>query len=329
MIKKTYIFSLILFVLATALPFRKTFIDYLRPTTQGTSPIDKNIKTDDKFITSANNFKYTEPQPIEFKYADFANEEVPEINGTSAIVVDLSTNQIIYAKNETDARPVASLTKIMTAILAIEYSYLDKEVTISSNAASIGENTMGIGKGEKYTIEELLYGLFLNSGNDAAYAIAETTAGDEKTFVNWMNRKAKLVGANNTNFVDSYGLNANNKDFYSTALDMAKISAYLIKDHRELEKIYSTFIKEIPEDSNHKYIYLENQTNLLTTYPGVKGLKTGYTEEAGLCLISYAENEGKEVLVVVLNSIDRKGDAILLLDYAYNKLGITIEHNLL
>ncbi|MFH1648757.1 MAG: D-alanyl-D-alanine carboxypeptidase, partial [Patescibacteria group bacterium] len=215
--------------------------------------------------------------------------------------------------------------KIMTAVVALEHKNLDEEIIISPQASEIGENVMGISAGEVYTLEEMLYGLMLNSGNDAAYAIAEGVAGDVDTFVKWMNIKAEEINLSDSFFGGPSGLYGGT---YSTAIDLVKLSYYAMKKET-FREIVKTYELEFPYSEKHKYIYLWNQTNLLTTYPGVAGIKTGYTEDAGLCLVTYAENEGRELIGVILNSIDRKGDMILVLDYGFQLLGVTVEHHLL
>ncbi len=246
----------------------------------------------------------------------------PETISKAALIVNIGDGEVLYNKNSQEKLKIASLTKIMTAILAMEHNELSETTTISSRAAKTGENTMGLTAGETYTIEELLYGLILNSGNDAAVALAETSAGDVETFVEWMNIKAKELELTNTYFADPSGLN---DATYSTAQDLARLTRYALK-FTELRKIAATVSYALPSNEDHKYVPLENQTNLLTTYPGVKGFKTGYTEEAGLCLVTYAENNGVELVGVVLNSVDRKGDMVLMLDHAFNRYGISVDH---
>lgn len=248
----------------------------------------------------------------------------PEIAGVAGMLVEIESGQILFEHEANEKRPIASLVKVMTAVVAIEHSHLDNKFYVSSKASNIGENSMGITAGETYSLEELLYGLFLHSGNDAAYAIAEGVAGNANRFTEWMNIKAKELGLEDTYFADPTGLN---NDSYSTPADLVKLTRYALK-YDELKEIGGTLEKELITEE-HKYIYLYNQTNLLSTYPGVKGLKTGYTDKAGLCLITYAENNGREVVGIVLNSINRKGDMILMLDHGFGSLGIPVEHNLL
>ena len=249
----------------------------------------------------------------------------PEIVGSSAVLVDIESGEILFEKNAYEQKPIASLVKIMTAVIALEHKNIDEEIIISPQASEVGENVMGISAGEVYTLEELLYGLMLNSGNDAAYAIAEGVAGDVDTFVKWMNVKAEEINLSDSFFGGPSGLYGGT---YSTAIDLVKLSYYAVKNET-FKEIVKTYELEFPYSEKHKYIYLWNQTNLLTTYPGVEGIKTGYTEEAGLCLVTYAQNDGKELIGVVLNSIDRKGDMILMLDYGFQLLGVTVEHHLL
>ncbi len=249
----------------------------------------------------------------------------PEISAQSAVLVDINSGKILYEKDASREMRVASVIKILTAVVALEHKNLNEEIIVTEKAASIGENTMNITSGEVYTLEELLYGMMLNSGNDAAYAIAEGVAGSVNTFVIWMNMKAKELGMSGTKVFDPSGLDDRN---YSTAIDLVKLSKYAM-GKENFRKIVAT--NEITLDANvkHKQIYLENQTNLLTTYPGVGGIKTGYTEEAGYCLVTYAKNEGVELIGVVLKSENRKFDMLFLLDYGFSTFGITVEHPLL
>ena len=255
----------------------------------------------------------------------FGTANEPEISGESALLVEINSGQIVYEKNSTDRMKIASLAKMMTAVVALEHKKVNDEILISQKAANIEEDFMGISEGETYSLEELLYGLVLNSGNDAAYAVAEGVAGNVGTFVKWMNMKAKELGLADTYFADPSGLD---NDSYSTAIDLVKLARYAMQKE-EFRKIVGTVSIELPYSEKHKYLNLVNQTNLLTTYPGVAGIKTGYTEEAGYCLVSYAKNEGKELIGVVLNSENRKFDMIWMLDYGYATLGVVIEHPLL
>ena len=281
-------------------------------------------KINGKQMYSQTKINSYEPEPEWWPADKFETSNQPEISGHSGLLVDLNTGHVLFEKNSNEKMKIASLAKIMTAVVALEHKKLDSKMYVSKKVAGIGENSMQIDEGEIYTLEELLYGLILHSGNDSAYAIAEGAAGNSDRFVEWMNFKAKEIGLANTHFTDPSGLD---DSAYSTATDLVKLTRYALKNP-EFRNIVKTVEKELTSDT-HKYIYLYNQTNLLTTYPGVAGVKTGYTEEAGLCLVTYANNEGKEVVGVVLNSVDRKGDMILMLDHGYQTLGVNVEHNLL
>lgn len=245
----------------------------------------------------------------------------PNISGKSAFVVDLKIGKVLFAKNEHEPAPIASTVKILTAGVALERKKSSDIFMVSDNATKIGEDFMGISAGEKLTLEELLYGLLLPSGNDAAEAIVEGVSGSRADFVTLMNEKAKLLGANNSKFVNPSGLEGDGEHF-STAYDLTLISRWVWTSFPLFREIVGTKYFELPYSENHKYFYLENQTNLLGTYPGVKGIKPGYTPEAGLCLVTLAERDGHEILGVVLGSQDRRGDMEKLLNYSFSTLGI-------
>lgn len=246
-----------------------------------------------------------------------------EISAKSALVVDLTTSKVLFAKNPKQKLPIASTLKILTAVVALESLAPNKVVTVTEKAAKTGEDFMGLTASEKLTLEELLYGLLLPSGNDAAVAIAEGVAGTQEKFVELMNRKAAILGAVDSKFVNPTGLEGDG-EHYSTSFDMATISKYAWESFPIFRKIVGTKYYEIPATLEHKYFYLENQTNLLGTYPGVKGIKPGYTPEAGLCLVTLAENGGHTILVVILGSENRRDEMAKLLDYSFETLGVKI-----
>ena len=268
---------------------------------------------------------YYDPEPTWNPGGSFGTDTAPEVVAENAILVDLDSGKVLFEKDSKDVKEIASLVKIMTAVVALEHKSLDHEITISKKAAGIGENIMGISARERYSLEELLYGLLLPSGNDAAFAISEGVAGDVDTFVTWMNLKSDELGLKNTKFFDPSGLDDTTK---SSAADLIKLARYAMKNPK-FRKVVGTYEIELDPSEKHKYIYLWNQTNLLTTYPGVEGIKTGFTEDSGLCLVTYAKKDGKEVIGVVLNSVDRKGDMILMLDHGFSTLGVSVEHSLL
>lgn len=248
--------------------------------------------------------------------------EQPQITAKAAFVYDITTDKVLYEKNSKERLPVASLVKIATAVVALETKSPTSTIRVSPHAATTGENSMGISAGEIYTLEELLYGLILHSGNDAAEAIAEAVSGTSTQFVEEMNRKGKILGLVDTFFVNPSGLEED-KSEYSTAYDLAILTKHALS-LPTFAKIAQTVEYDIPYSSNHKHIYLYNQTNLLTSYSGVKGVKTGYTPRAGLCLVTYAENGEHKLIGVILNSERRREEMRELLDYSFAILGIKV-----
>lgn len=244
----------------------------------------------------------------------------PEIMAQGALSYDLTGDKLLYKKNIEVRFPMASLTKIMTAIVALENLDLDQEVRIGREEADIGENTMGLSVGENVKVHDLVYGLMLHSGNDAAEAIARSSKFGRENFVYLMNKKAEELGLSDTHFTNPTGLEGDGKQ-YSTVYDLLVITRYALQNP-EFTKIASTVRYEIPASSKHKAFYLFNETNLLTSYPGVKGVKTGYTFEAGLCLVTYLDYEGHRIIAVLLNAQNRREEMKGLLDYSLKILGV-------
>lgn len=248
------------------------------------------------------------------------------VSAKAALIVDYDTGEVLFAKDASAKLPAASTIKIMTAIAALENADLGDMFGVSANAAQIGENSVGLERGERLTLEELLYGMMLVSGNDAAITVAEGIAGSEQKFVEIMNTKANKIGLKDTKFVNATGLDEDGKTQYSTAYDMAVIAHYGWENYPEIRKIASTYEKYIEATNGHKDYLLYNDTNLLTSYPGVRGIKPGFSWDARWCLVTYVENEGKKLLGIVLGSEDRRGEMALLLDYGFSKYKISVEH---
>lgn len=230
------------------------------------------------------------------------------MSATAVIAIDLESQTILFKKNSDLKLPIASLTKLMTAYIALDEEDPDAIVTVSKNAAAVTGSRMGLRSGETISVKNLLYGLLIPSGNDAAVALAEYNAGTEKDFVKKMNAKAKLLGLDQTQYTNSTGLDSG--ESYSTPHDLALLASYLIRDNtiRQIVNLKET------EIAGHK---LEN-TNTLLGQMGIKGIKTGRTDAAGECLVTLAENSaGKEVLIVVLGSQNRFYDTKILLDWIY------------
>jgi len=193
--------------------------------------------------------------------------------------------RILYARNPYLPRPMASITKVMTAVLALEIGRLDNSVAVSPRAAQTGGSSVWLEEGETKTLEELLYALMLRSGNDAAVAIVEHLAGDEKTFAGIMTRRARELGAKNTVFQNSHGLH--HPEHYTTAYDYSLITAYAmsISKFREIVGTAHTIISW-PGHPWDRHLY--NQNKLLEIYAGAEGVKTGWTTLAGRCFVGVA-----------------------------------------
>lgn len=249
--------------------------------------------------------------------SSIAISKKPSVDATSAIAIDSNSLRVLYEKNAFSKKPMASTTKVMTIIVAVENNSLDDLVTISKKAAGTSGSSANLKAGKKIKLEELLYGLMLKSGNDAAVAIAEHTSGSASEFAKLMNQKAIELGALNTNFVTPHGLDTNNH--YSTAYDMAIITAYALKNPI-ISKIVSTTSRTMQFEDGTS-VYLANTNKLLSIYNGADGVKTGYTGMAGRCLIGSATQNNWQVITVVFGeptSSSRFNDTIKLLDYCFN-----------
>ncbi len=237
--------------------------------------------------------------------------KVPRISAGAAIVLDAASGRVLYEKNAYTRRSIASTTKIMTAIVALENGNYDEDVTVSKRAASVGGSTVNLKEGKTYKFKDLMYAMMLRSGNDAAIAIAEHIGGSVELFAEMMNRKAAEIGATNTNFVTPHGLD--DPQHYSTAYDMALITQYALKNE-EFCKIVGT--KSSVFEGNN----INNTNEMLGMYPGADGVKTGYTGQAGRCLVTTAARDGWRIISVVLNCSSRTVRAQsskTILDYAF------------
>ncbi|KNY26777.1 D-alanyl-D-alanine carboxypeptidase family protein [Pseudobacteroides cellulosolvens] len=236
---------------------------------------------------------------------------IPVVNAHAAIVMDSNSGRILYSKNAEQRKYIASTTKIMTAIVTLENGNLDDIVTISKRAASIKGSSINLKEGEKLKLKELLYGLMLNSGNDAAIAIAEHIGGDVETFVDMMNKKAKELNLVNTSFKTPHGLDR--EGHYSTALELAQMAKYALSKP-EFASICKTISKSITGRS------LYNTNEMLGFYPGADGVKTGYTGQAGRCLVCSATRDGWRLISVVLGCPTRTiraESSRKILDYSF------------
>ena len=234
----------------------------------------------------------------------------------SACVMNALTGEVIFEKNAYERRPMASTTKIMTAVTALENSSMDEVVQISKNAESQEGSSAYIRSGNTMYMEDLLYGLMLNSGNDAAVAIAEHISGTSEEFAKRMTKKALEIGAKDTSFMNPSGLDDENH--YTTARDLALIARYALKNP-DFVKITST--KEILKHpiGYDEDLWFINHNKLLKSCIGCIGVKTGYTKTAGRCLVSAAERNGMTFIAVTLNDRNDWKDHTEMLDYAFGE----------
>ncbi len=238
------------------------------------------------------------------------------ISAQSAVVIDAGSGRVLFSHNKDAKMGMASTTKIMTAITAIENAELDSVATVSPNAYSVEGSSMYLGLGEKLTLEELLWGLMLVSGNDAATAVAEHVSGSVEDFAELMNKTAEKVGAESSSFTNPHGLSDDNH--YTTAHDLAKITAYALKNPK-FREIASTRTKNIPWAGHDYDRYLVNHNKFLTMYEGCIGVKTGFTKATGRCLVTAVEKNGLQLVCVTLNAPDDWNDHKVMYDNAFSE----------
>ncbi len=242
---------------------------------------------------------------------------LPLMTAKSAVIMEAATGKILYSRNMDERHYPASTTKIMTLIVALEQGNLDDIVTVSHQASGTEGSTIWLEPGEKIRFLDLLYGMMLVSGNDATVAVAEHIAGSVPAFARLMTEKAHAIGAENTSFVNSSGLP--DEQHYTTAHDMALIAAYGYKNSM-FEHIVGTKEKAIPWAGHSTARELRNENQMLWLYDGGNGVKTGYTDAAGRCLVAAARRNGIQLITVVLDSVYMWNDSIAMLNYGFDKV---------
>ncbi len=238
----------------------------------------------------------------------------PDITAEAALLMDYYSGEILFQLEAEKRRAPASTTKVMTAILALEYGRLEEEVTISSQAARVSGSSIWLSEGEVLTLEQLIWGLLLNSGNDAAHAIAEHLAGSVEDFALMMNEKARELGAYNTSFKNPHGLPQ--EGHLTTALDLALITRYAMSNELFCQMVNTRHYR-IPWPGHEWDRFLHNSNKLLENYEPAIGVKTGWTTAAGRCLISAALRGDRRLIAVTLHSNRLYQDHIELLEYGF------------
>lgn len=242
----------------------------------------------------------------------------PDVSAKSAILIETGGNTVLFEKAPDQELPMASVTKMMTALVVLENKRdLDEMVTVSDTAVRTEGSALYLKPGEKMSISDLLYGLMLESGNDAANVLAEAVAGDNDSFAELMTKRAHELGAVHTVFKNPSGLPA--EGHYSTARDLAIIASAALKNSKFAE-IVSTEKMTLQPTDQYGTRYLKNHNKLLSIYEGAVGVKTGFTKKAGRCLVSAAERNGVQLVAVTLNAGDDWNDHQKMLDYGFTRV---------
>lgn len=248
----------------------------------------------------------------------FLADDCISVSADSAVLICSDTGKVLYAKNDREKRPMASTTKIMTALLALEYSESNnKDVTITDEMIRTEGSSMGLMQGYVISIENIVKGMMMCSGNDAANTLAYAVAGSKEEFSNLMNERAAQLGMNNTHFVTPSGLD--DEDHYSTAYDMAMLGAYAMdnKNFSDIVSQKSIKVKFVNPSETRTY---KNHNKLLNLYEGCIGIKTGFTKKAGRCLVSCAQRDGSKLIAVTLKAPNDWDDHQKMYDYGFSKV---------
>lgn len=293
-ITKILLLFLIILLIFTSSPIYGDDLNYEEETSNISSEIEATLTEETSSDTSSNTLS---------------------LNSRSCVVIDRLSKHILYGKNEKNKVKMASTTKIMTAIVVLENSSLDKTVEVSKKAAGTGGSRLGLKVGDKITIRDLLYGLLLCSGNDAAVCLAENVSGNVVEFANLMNGKAEELGLSNTHFESPHGLDSD--EHYTTAYELALLSDYALKNSTFLNMVgtknYTVTINGYPKT-------LSNTNELLGNLNGVYGIKTGFTNGANRCLVTACKRGNMDIICVVLGADTknfRTKDSIKLIEYSF------------
>ena len=245
-----------------------------------------------------------------------ANASDLNLSARAAVLICVNNGEVLYSRNGDKKLSMASTTKIMTSLLALEYPEPDKEITVTDEMVRVEGTSMGLESGDSVSMRELVYGMLLQSGNDAANTVACVIGGSKENFAVMMNARAKQIGMNNTNFVTPSGLDDDNH--YSTAYDMALLACECIKNP-EFAFICSQKRASLTYGNPPYLRTLTNHNKLLRMYKYSVGIKTGFTKKSGRCLVSAAEKDGVTLVAVTLRAPDDWNDHIALFEYGFSK----------
>ncbi|WP_300384460.1 serine hydrolase [Clostridium sp.] len=271
-----------------------------------------------------------EYEVLDENYIDISSEFIDKtkylkVNAKNAIAYDSETKEVLWEQRGKEIVPIASTTKILTAIVAINYGSLDEKVIISKNASSIRGSTVGYSAGEEITIRELLFGLMFKSGNDAAIALAESIGGSVENFSNIMNDYSKSLGALDSHFESPHGLDSTKH--YSSAYDLALFTTKGMESEVFREIVGEKIISKDKYNFTREY---QNINKILYKIPEANGVKTGYTGQAGKCLVSSVNYEGRNIIIVVLNCFERWNETERIFNYikSFNNINKNKDLNL-
>lgn len=251
---------------------------------------------------------------LTFNFPSYAQIDT---SAKSAVLMCLENGEILYSKNSDVRMSMASTTKIMTSLIALEQGFPNKEIVVTKDMISVEGTSMGLLEGDSVSFKELIYGMLLQSGNDAAHTVACAVSGNENEFSKLMNKRAAEIGMKNTNFVTASGLD--NEYHYSTAYDMALLACECIKNP-EFLSICSRKTAKLTYGNPPYPRTLTNHNRLLWSYEGCIGVKTGFTKKSGRCLVSAARRNGITLVAVTLNAPNDWNDHISMFDYGFSKM---------
>ncbi len=254
-----------------------------------------------------------------------SEQSVPELSAKSAVAVDATSGVILYAKDPNEKLHPASITKLMTALVALDYYPLDRVLTVKRLVNGSEESEMGLKVGDRLTVKNLLYGLLIPSGNDAAYTLADNYPGGIENFIYSMNQKARELSLFNTHFENPSGLDQDNH--YMSSRDISRLAMVALKQPL-IAEIVGTNWASVTDISGKKHYPLQNVNQLLLSYRGTFGIKTGFTDDAGQCLAAAIKRGSQTVITVVLKSDDRFADTKLLAGWVFRNFTETPAVNL-
>lgn len=284
------------------------------------NPLSQKVKAENTIEDKLSRVGNTFSLKRENATTDFDTAVLPP--ASAFIVVDYDTGEVLAENNAETRLPVASLTKVMTAVVVLDLAKPDDVYTVSEHAASIIPTKIGVVPGQKMTVNELLHAAMMTSANDAVEVLEEgvNTTYNRPLFVEAMNKKAQILQLTNTHFSNPQGFDT--KENYSSAWDLAILARYALSEYPLIAAISKKDYHFLPRNKNHKQYDLYNWNGLIGVYPNVEGIKIGNTGQAGITTIVIAEREEKKILVVLLgtqNIIDRDLGAAHLLDYGFAK----------